>query len=86
MTSLPPETIAALRLAVQRGMAPFRADPRMPLSVWAEQHFMLDRDSSQQAGGWSCWPFQAALMDWMSATASCASSSASPSALGTPRS
>ncbi|MEY4906714.1 MAG: hypothetical protein RL260_432 [Pseudomonadota bacterium] len=65
-TNIQPETLAALRLALQRGMAPFRADPRMPLSVWAERHFMLDRDSSQQAGGWSCWPFQVALMDWMS--------------------
>lgn len=65
-TALHPETRAALRRALRRGLEPLLAEERLPLSTWAERHFVLDRDSSQQSGGWTCWPFQAALMDWMS--------------------
>jgi phage terminase large subunit GpA-like protein len=65
-TNLAPETRAAIAKMLARGLAPLRAEPRVPLSVWAEERFKLDADSSQQAGHWVSWPFQRALMDWMS--------------------
>lgn len=65
-TQLSPETTEAIRRMLDKRFGLARAEKREPLSQWAEHHFELDADSSHKVGAWTCWPFQRALMDWMS--------------------
>ena len=61
--SIPAATRAAIRSALAAGLAPLRADPPLPLSTWAEQHFELDEESSHRRGLWEPWPIQIGWMD-----------------------
>ncbi len=61
--TLPIATRAAVVRAVRAGLAPLRADPPMPLSTWAEQHFEMDEESSHRRGLWAAWPIQIGWMD-----------------------
>ena len=63
---LPQETLDAIAAAVARGFVPLRAEPPVPLSEWAEEHFKLTAESSQQVGDWVCWSFQRGIADMMS--------------------
>lgn len=59
-------TADAIIKAVRLGLDGMRADPPQPLSEWAAESFKLAGESSHQSGAWEAWPFQIALMDWMS--------------------
>lgn len=61
--NIPPEQLEAIKRAVAAGLAPLRADPPMPFSTWAEQHFEMDEESSHRRGAWEAWPFQVGWMD-----------------------
>jgi phage terminase large subunit GpA-like protein len=61
-----PETIKAIVDAVRLGLDSLRARPPMRLSEWAAKHFIMAGESSHQRGAWASWPFQLALLDWMS--------------------
>jgi terminase, large subunit len=63
---LPIVTRSAIARAVSLGLESLRARPPMHLSDWAEKHFVLAGESSQQRGGWKAWPFQIGIMDDMS--------------------
>lgn len=60
---LPTETVDALKRAVEAGLRPLKADPPVPYSVWAAEHFDLDEESSHQRGLFVPWPFQIGWMD-----------------------
>lgn len=60
------ETRGAVLSAVTMGLDGLRAEPRMRLSDWAEKHFKLAGESSQQKGDWESWAFQIGIMDFMS--------------------
>lgn len=61
--SLPSATISAIRRAVEAGLAPLKADPPIPYSAWAQQHFEMDEESSHVRGLFKAWPFQIGWMD-----------------------
>lgn len=61
--TVPSTTLASINRAVRAGLAPLRADPPMPLSTWAEQHFEMDEESSHRRGLWEAWPIQIGWMD-----------------------
>ncbi len=61
--TVPSVTLASISRAVRAGLAPLRADPPMPLSTWAEQHFEMDEESSHRRGLWEAWPIQIGWMD-----------------------
>jgi phage terminase large subunit GpA-like protein len=61
--TLPPETRAAIRKAIEAGLAPLRADKPVPYSIWAAENFELDEESSHQRGLFVPWPFQIGWMD-----------------------
>ena len=61
--TLAPETRKAVIKAVRAGFAPFSTGDRAPLSVWAQENFQMDEESSHKRGGWECWPFQIGWMD-----------------------
>lgn len=61
---LPTETVEALKRAVEAGLRPLKADPPVPYSIWAAEHFDLDEESSHQRGLFVPWPFQ---IGWMNA-------------------
>jgi phage terminase large subunit GpA-like protein len=60
------QAAAAAIAAVQSGMDGLRAEPPMRLSEWADKHFKMAGESSQQKGAWESWPFQVGIMDFMS--------------------
>lgn len=62
----PQSTVNAIRQAATAGLAPLRAEPPLPLSTWAEQHFQMPAESSHATGAWVPFPFQRAMMDAMS--------------------
>jgi len=64
--TVPAITWSAVRAALKRGMEPMRAEPPQWLSEWAEHNFYLSAESSHTQGRWEAYPFQVALMDWMS--------------------
>lgn len=55
----------AIVRAVKRALAVIPAETPLRLSVWAERHFYLSKESSYQEGRWRAWPFQRGLMDLM---------------------
>lgn len=57
---------AAVELHLQRGLKAFGAPPPRTLTVWAEEHFYLSKESSYVEGKWEAWPFQRAIMACMS--------------------
>lgn len=63
---IPRLTREAVNTAVRLGLEGLRAQPVQPLSEWAQQHFVLAGESSQQKGGWEAWAFQVGLMDFFS--------------------
>lgn len=63
MSRAPTETRRAIIDAVIAGLQPLRAEKPMTLSQWAEQHFRLSAESSQQRGAWEPFPFQPGWMD-----------------------
>ncbi|MCS4508901.1 phage terminase large subunit family protein [Xylophilus ampelinus] len=62
----PRTTRLAVAAAVRDGLALLRAVVPQPLSDWAADHFYLSAESSHAQGQWEAYPFQIALMDWMS--------------------
>ena len=64
--SAPSVTRVALMQAVRAGMQGLRAIPRQRLGDWAQEHFVLDGDSSHRKGRWEAWPFQVGILDAMS--------------------
>jgi phage terminase large subunit GpA-like protein len=64
--AITPDTAVAIGAAIRKGLEALRARPPMRLSEWAAKHFVLASESSHQRGAWVAWPFQVALMDWMS--------------------
>lgn len=63
MSRMPPETLRAILVAVSAGLAPLRAVPPQPLSVWAAENFQLSAESSHTRGQWVAYPFQPGWMD-----------------------
>ena len=60
------ETRAAIAAAVRGGLMRLRAEPPQKLADWAASHFVLAGESSQQKGAWIAWPFQVAMLDFLS--------------------
>ena len=56
--------IAAVK-AFQRAIAPLRATVPLTGSQWANRHFYLSPESSGTEGVWKCYPYQVALLNWM---------------------
>lgn len=59
-------TREAIARSLRTGLESLRALPPMRLSEWAQQHFIMAGESSQQRGAWVAWPFQVGIMDAMS--------------------
>ncbi len=57
--------IAPVDAAFLRALQPLRT--RVPLigSKWADKHFYLSPESSGTEGRWKCYPYQVALLNWM---------------------
>jgi phage terminase large subunit GpA-like protein len=47
----------------RRSSRALRPPPKLRLSEWADQHFVLSSESSAQAGPWRTLPYQVGLMD-----------------------
>lgn len=64
--AVPARTREAIGAAVASGLDALRAEATRRLADWAREHFILVGDSSHATGRWELWPFQEALLDWMS--------------------
>ena len=60
------ETRRGIASALGGGLTRLQAERPMKLSDWAAEHFILAGESSQQKGAWTAWPFQVAMLDFMS--------------------
>lgn len=58
-------TRQAIAGVVRSALQGLRASKHQRLGDWAQDHFVLDGDSSHKRGRWKAWPFQVALLDWM---------------------
>ncbi len=63
VSAIPATTQRALIAGLSAGLAPLRAVPPQPLSVWAADHFILSAESSHTQGRWVAFPFQVGWMD-----------------------
>lgn len=63
---LHPETAAAIKAAVRRGLESLRAETPQRLGDWAQEHFKLAGESSHKKGAWVAWAFQVGMLDMMS--------------------
>lgn len=59
------KTAAAVLAAVREGLQPLKAEPRMPFTEWAIEHFELDEESSHKQGSFDPWPVQMGIMEVM---------------------
>jgi phage terminase large subunit GpA-like protein len=48
---------------VGRAMRAWRPPPRLTLSEWADQHFVMSSESSAEPGKWTTLPYQRGIMD-----------------------
>lgn len=60
--NLSPALNAVLK-AVLSGLEPLKAEPQVPLSVWAADRFKLSAESSHTTGQWTAYPPQVGVMD-----------------------
>lgn len=58
-------TRQAIAGVVRSALQGLRASEHQRLGDWAQEHFLLDGDSSHKRGRWQAWPFQVAILDWM---------------------
>ena len=58
-------TRQAIAGVVRSALQGLRASEHQRLGDWAQEHFVLDGDSSHKRGRWQAWPFQVAILDWM---------------------
>ena len=58
-------TRQAIGRQVRESLQGLLASEHQRLGDWAQEHFVLDGDSSHKRGRWEAWPFQLAILDWM---------------------
>jgi len=51
--------------AFSQAMEPFRVTAPLSGSDWADKYFYLSPESSGAEGRWRCYPYQVALLNWM---------------------
>ena len=51
--------------AFRRALAPLKVTPPLLGSEWADKCFYLSPESSGAEGRWKCYPYQVALLNWM---------------------
>lgn len=59
-------SLANIERSFTLGMKAFGVPEPVTLDQWAEQHFYLSKESSYVEQKWKAWPFQRAILSWMS--------------------
>ncbi len=54
-----------IKTAYHMGLNPFRASIPMLGAEWANKYFYLSPESSGTEGRWECYPYQTAILNWM---------------------
>lgn len=58
--------IENIEKSLRLGMQAFGVPEPLTLDEWAEKHFYLSKESSYVEQKWNAWPFQRAILSWMS--------------------
>ena len=58
--------ISNIQRSLMLGMQTFGVPEPLTLDQWAEKHFYLSKESSYVEQKWKAWPFQRAILSWMS--------------------
>lgn len=58
--------IENIEKSLKLGMQAFGVPEPLTLDEWAEKHFYLSKESSYVEQKWKAWPFQRAILSWMS--------------------
>jgi len=58
--------IGNIERSLMLGMQAFGVPEPLTLDQWAEKHFYLSKESSYVEQKWKAWPFQRAILSWMS--------------------
>jgi len=59
------DALERVRTALHLGVSPFRFKSPMLGSEWADEYFYLSPESSGTEGRWKCYPYQIAILNWM---------------------
>ena len=60
-----PERLRAASEAIERAFMPLCASVPLKGAEWADRYFYLSGESSGTTGAWSCYPYQTAILNWM---------------------
>lgn len=56
-------TFVSLDAVIERARVAWRPPPRLSLSKWAEEYFVLSSETAAEPGRWRCLPYQREIMD-----------------------
>lgn len=59
------DDIEKINKIISVGLSPLRPSERISGSEWAEKYYYLSEESSSNAGKWNNYPYQVAILDWM---------------------